>query len=421
VKQARFDHVVDERQQVRQAALALDRVCRNQAVGDFTNGARMLGRMPDRRPDPVDAEAIALFEIERDKFAIDLVGRELIIPDNPGGFTAVHASPTFPHCANGPAATEQGSCSLHHYHAFGLKLASDLALPELRAGSEPADVRIRFRRFPEGTAEPVVPWAELTPGGIIMRMEGIRYIVLGGDSIDITAPAGTSEEDVRVWLLGSVSAALLHQRGYLPLHANVIVRPSEGAVAFAGDSGAGKSTLAAWMESEGHRVLTDDLCAIALDACPMVFESIPRMKLWPETLEAFGRSSDGLTKVASDLDKYHVPLARAPAEDALTPRQLTRVYLLDRAANGEPFRIDRLTGMAAADGILSSAFRWEIGQLIHGGKRAQFDQCVEVARHSAVFRICRTWDMERLDEEAKAIERHLMTPLEELRASPGAP
>jgi hypothetical protein len=278
-------------------------------------------------------------------------------------------------------------------------------------------VKIRFLRLPAGEKESEEPWAELAEEGVVLRMEGIRFLVRDGRFIEVTAPLETEERDVRLWLLGSVAAALLHQRGYLPIHANIVALPGAGAAAFAGNSGAGKSTLAAWMEAHGHEVLADDLCAIRTGGDrPVLFEGIPRVKLNVDSLGLLGRTPEGLEKVAWDLEKYHVPLGRAPRQGSLEPLELRRIYLLDRTAEAQAFRIEQVTGMVAASGVLANAFRWGLGQLIHGGKRAQFDQCVEVARHSAVFRICRTWDMERLDEEAKAIERHLMTPLEELRA-----
>lgn len=225
------------------------------------------------------------------------------------------------------------------------------------------------------------------------------------------APADLDHANIRVWLLGTVVAAILHQRGYLPIHANVIVHGEEAA-AFAGDSGAGKSTLAAWMQARRRQVLADDLCAIRLsDGEAAVFEGVPRMKLWEETLRAFGRTPEGLAKVASDLDKYHVPLEAAPREGSLRPLPLTRIYLLDRAGAGEPFRIERLSGIAAADGVLANAFRWGLGQLIQDQKRTQFDQCLALARRAAVFRIHRTGGMEQLDAEARLIERHLDSPV----------
>ena len=154
-----------------------------------------------------------------------------------------------------------------------------MQLPELHPGHAPADVTIAFARFPPSEREPEQPWVELAGDSVVLRFEGIRFEVQGGASIAITAPADTAERDVRIWLLGTVAAALLHQRGYLAIHANAVRLPGGEAAAFAGESGAGKSTLAAWMEAAGHEVLTDDLCAIRGigGGAPSVFEGIPRM------------------------------------------------------------------------------------------------------------------------------------------------
>ena len=261
-------------------------------------------------------------------------------------------------------------------------------------------------------------WAEVAGDTAVLRFEGMCFTVAGGSTIRIEAPDDKPDIDIRIWLLGTVMAALLHQRDYLPIHANVVALPGDRAAAFAGESGAGKSTLAAWFEVRGHRVLADDLCAIRIgeDGRPQLFEGIPRMKLWRETLEAFGRDPEGLSHVASDLDKYHVPLGRSAEVGSLEPLELERVYLLEFAAEFPLPTIERVTGVNAAHGVLANVFRWGLGQMIQPDPRAQFDQCLAVARHAAVFRVNRRWGMENFAGEAEAIERHLMTPLDELAA-----
>jgi hypothetical protein len=83
-----------------------------------------------------------------------------------------------------------------------------------------------------------------------------------------------------------------------------------------------------------------------------------------------------------------------------------------KAAPEAPAGIERLSGARAAQALLANAFTWELGQKILGNPRAQFDQCLTVANRAAVFRVRREWGMDRFDEEAEAIERHLQTPLD---------
>lgn len=304
---------------------------------------------------------------------------------------------------------------MHQYHAFGLRIASELRLPELHPGRGPADLQILIRRGAVELNDD--DWLRVQTDEVKLLLGGAQFTISGGRSIEITAPEGMPGPDIRLWLLGSVMAALLHQRGYFPLHANVVELPGRpSAAAFSADSGGGKSTLAAWFDRRGYPVLTDDLCAIRTDGpvAPAVFEGIPRMKLWAQTLEAFSLQPARYEKVSSELDKFHVPLSGATREGRLEPLRLERLYVLDKAEGDSGFEVTRLSGAEGAVAVLANAFRWELGQLINREARAQFDQCLALAQNAAVFRVRRSWSMDRFDAEAREIERHLLTPLDEL-------
>jgi hypothetical protein len=276
-------------------------------------------------------------------------------------------------------------------------------------------VRIFYRPTSEPRLADSADWLQFEPGRTSVRFEDIQFTVEDGRSIRIETDPATPAYDIRVWLLGSVMAILLHQRGSLPVHANIVALGEGKAAAFAGDSGAGKSTLATWFDTRGWRVLGDDLCAIRLTEAgePQLFEGIPRVKLWSDTLDMFGRTTSGLEKVASDLDKFHVPMSRSRLLGSLEPLGLERLYVLDRAAEGRPFAIVPVSGAAAAQAVLANAFRWELGQRIQP-PRTQFDQCMAVARHTRAFRIERRWGFDHFKEDCEAIEQHLEMPLEEL-------
>jgi hypothetical protein len=286
-----------------------------------------------------------------------------------------------------------------------------VVLPELHPGVGPGDVTIYFTTLPD--AAPQDDLVTIDGERLYLRLWDIGYEVTGGREIRVTAPEGKALMDVRIYLLGSIMAGLLHQRSYLPIHGNVL-SVDGGAAAFCGDSGAGKSTLAAWFEANGLQVLADDLCAVRFDEQlnPFVFEGIPRMKLWPDSLKLFGRDPRTLDKVASDLDKYHVPLAKAKKTGSLAPVPLRRVYILDRTEEGEDFSVVRLSGAAAAQAVLDNAFRWRLGQDLQENDRRQFDKCLAIASRCAVFRVRRRWSLDHFNADAKQIERHLKAPLD---------
>jgi len=311
--------------------------------------------------------------------------------------------------------------AVHHYHAFGLRLASSIPLPELPPGTGPADVTIEVARGSVAATEQS-GWLDGGGDRIELRLEDMLFIVEDGRRIEIVAPAERGDNDIRIWLLGTVMAVLLHQRGYFPLHANAVILPDGGVAAFSGPSGAGKSTMATFLDRDGFRVLGDDLCAIRFDeqGRPSVYPGIPRLKLWGETLTLFERDTAGLERVASDLLKYHVPLAGIEATGSLAPLPLERLYLLGLAeSDGEPL-IQRLSGAAAAGAVLDNAFRWGIGQSVAGEQsRLQFDQALAIARNVAVFRLARRWGTDQLFAEAATIAAHLSVPLTKSEAAGG--
>ncbi len=298
-----------------------------------------------------------------------------------------------------------------HYHAFGLKLDSQIELPELQRGTGPGDVVIRrSERPPVEHDEAGAGW--LGGGGerLVLQLEDMLFTMSQGRSIDIAAPAGTKENDIRVWLLGTVMAALLHQRGYFCLHANMIRLPGGGVAAFCGPSGAGKSTIAGLLDRAGFEVLGDDLCATRIDAAgrPVVYRGIPRLKLWVASLALLDRSPGAFEKVASDLDKFHVPLESAADLGDLAPLPLERLYLLDRRNEADGALIVPVAGIAAAGIVLDNSFRWTIGQSVAGrDSRAQFDQALAIARGVALFRLARRWGEDYVREEAGEIAAHL--------------
>src|SRR5687768_4578943 len=147
---------------------------------------------------------------------------------------------------------------LNHYSLFGLNAVSEIALPELWPGDPQAspDVVVRFGPVP-CEDEPKHGLVVLSEGEALLVVPGVgRYLMRAGREMIVEADAGSSERNLRLYLLGSAFAALLHQRGLLPLHANAIIVDGR-VIAFMGHPGAGKSTMAAWFHDRGFGILSD--------------------------------------------------------------------------------------------------------------------------------------------------------------------
>ena len=200
------------------------------------------------------------------------------------------------------------------YKAFGLTIASDIALPELLRETDQAceaDVYIE-------KADLTHAWNKrngsddyyaFESGEFMLNIDGTGiYSVRGGNRISFSPAAGAGETAVRLYLLGTCMGALLFQRKLLPLHGSAVVINGK-AYAFVGDSGAGKSTLAAAFLRLGYPLLTDDVIAVTLDRdrVPLVIPAYPQQKLWQESLDRLGMQSDQYLPLYET--KYAIPVA----------------------------------------------------------------------------------------------------------------
>ncbi|WP_260483208.1 hypothetical protein [Sphingomicrobium flavum] len=279
------------------------------------------------------------------------------------------------------------------YRAFGLTIASDLPLTELAAGEGAADVRIDLK---QGDA----PEDLDALGGYAFRTPDAAFSVRGGDTIQIWPTPGVPREDISIWLLGTVMAALLHQRGMLTLHANCFEYGDGLAVAVGGESGAGKSSMAAMAADAGFPVLGDDVLAL-MPGSVEVRPGVLRLKLWQRDLHLVGHTSKGLERAASDLDKYHVPLPPV----GTGPRKLERLYVLEDGDLG----FERLRGAAAGEALVAQLYRFEVGQDVRGDKGEQFRQALMLAHQIQVWRFTRPRGDDGLAIAFEALTDHLGT------------
>jgi len=296
------------------------------------------------------------------------------------------------------------------YAAFGLRLVSQIALPELAAAADDGaapDLVIALGPVARSLAgaQHAEPPVQIEGETFLLDLPPARYLVENGRRVTIDPAPGAAESEVRVWLLGSVIGVVCHQRGLLPLHANAI-EIGGAAAAFAGPSGAGKSTLAAWFQARGRRVLCDDVCVVSFSAEgePTAWPGVPRIKLWRDALTALGRTPDGLERVAADDDKYNLPIR---PEVSPRPLPLERLYLL-RATPATPGRmINRLKAAAAVGAIADNTYRWAIAVKMRRSPEL-LANCVALAKRCEVFTVDRRWGYGDFESGAREIERHLL-------------
>jgi hypothetical protein len=298
----------------------------------------------------------------------------------------------------------------NRYRIFGLSVESELALPELVPVQDgtAADVFISVSA-PEN--EPPADF-QLTAAGneASLNVPGIAvYRMRDGTTMSVAPEANASERDVRLFLLGSAFAAILHQRGLLPLHSNAIEIDGK-AVAFLGHSGAGKSTLAAWFHDRGHGLLSDDVCVVGVDwkGRGVAYGGVPRVRLWRDALEASGRSADSEERAADEWEKYNVRTDRSAIRyDAA----LSHIYLFAGDGAGADTVLTRLTGSRAVQALVENTYRGKYVKLL-GKTQRHFDQCVSLAKNLPIFEVRRPWGLDVLDQVGAALEAHAKSFIE---------
>ena len=183
------------------------------------------------------------------------------------------------------------------------------------------------------------------PGALLQTVPQVgRFLSSDGVLIEFVREADADPLAIEQFLSGSARAALIHQRGGLPLHAACLVSPGgDSAVAIAGHSGAGKSTLAAELIGRGWLLLGDDVTPLYGGSGPvMAWPSKGVLKLWRDACEHLSIDPEGLRALPGERDKYIFPVAAQ-----IEPVRLGYVFLLQRGLKASVASVEGPARLAA--------------------------------------------------------------------------
>ena len=293
--------------------------------------------------------------------------------------------------------------TLFNYAVFGLNVASEIELPELRGRDDRGEPDVVVK------SGEIASDARLTAGLHIIGSEALlwipevgRYLMREGRELIFDPLPEVSARNVRLYLLGSAFAAIIHQRGLLPLHANSIIIDGK-AIGFMGHPGAGKSTMAAWFHDSGFGILGDDVCVVSGGVEPLAHAGVPRLRLWREALEASGRTVDGYEMSFDNYDKYNVPIGEESGLVEQAP--LSHLYLLDDAGGSDRSAIEPLHGAAAVEALVANTYRGGYVQIM-GRTQQHLAACIQLAQLVPVFRVSREWGLDSIAGQARAVAQH---------------
>lgn len=232
----------------------------------------------------------------------------------------------------------------YYYTAFGLSISSQLQFEELLP-IEPTttDLTITLGKTPETLAE--IKFSNITTQAndaeyLLKVKEIANYYILNNSQITIELLDDSSSFLARSYFLGPVLGALLARRGFLTLHSSAI-NVNGKAVLFCGNSGAGKSTTAAYFETLGYPLISDDICPIYQDAQGRVFTQagFPQMKLWQDAIKHLGITpTEKFRKLIQKNNKFVRPLSESFHKH---PTEIAKVFFL-RTTHNQEITIDPL-------------------------------------------------------------------------------
>jgi len=299
------------------------------------------------------------------------------------------------------------------HQAFGLFWHFPFSFPLFRVvpSDVPADVVVELGILPPPSPDARLagPLRLAEPGKVRFGLPGVaKVLVTNGERILVERDPGGSEETLRLLLMGTVAALLLHQRGYLPLHGSGVVTPY-GAVLFVGHSGVGKSTVLGALLKRGYSMICDDLAALRLDedGVTRVCPGAPLYKLWADSAEALDLATTDLHRARLELEKFLVPV---PDRQISVPVPVHAIYQL--STHHQPMVSFEPRDDAGRFNVLLDHTWQKLALKRMGLHGAHFQRTVALARTTRVVSVRRpsrkTVDV---DELAERLEINFLTDL----------
>jgi hypothetical protein len=278
------------------------------------------------------------------------------------------------------------------YQAFGLKIVSEIPLPELsqlNEKKEMADVQVEITDLSEQWSK----YSAEKQKTIVVEDDVVMFhvpqtaifSVQAGEKITFSPMADAEEDKIRLYILGTCMGALLMQRKTLPLHGSVIAIDGK-AYALIGDSGAGKSTLASAFLNKGYQLLSDDVVAVSLlnKNTAIVHPSYAQQKLWQESINELGMEVAQFSPLFERETKYAVPMNSQFFPD---PLPLAGVIELVKT-QGEDIEMIRIEGLARLYKLYRHTFRSSLISKL-GLMEWHFETSTHLASGMEMFQVSR--------------------------------
>jgi len=284
-----------------------------------------------------------------------------------------------------------------------LNIQSDFEIAEMHpADFERQDVTVVMAETPDAIENPARQGVrfQLTDTEFLLNVDDVaRYYVADGSTISVEKRNGSSMQEVRLFLLGVVFGALLHQRGLVPFHGSTLKGEYGNSFMVCGRSGIGKSTLTAHLLKKGYALLSDDVSVVRPEEGQiMVRPSFPFIKLWKDVMEHVDFSLEEGSRLRDPLEKYGYRMDHAFHSE---PVPVKHVFVLN-VHNQEGYKAEELKGIDKFNALKNQTFRFQF--VTDKNRQKHFTVLNQMAQSVKVFRITRPqapMDLERLFQEIR--------------------
>lgn len=226
----------------------------------------------------------------------------------------------------------------------------------------------------------------------------LLFKVKNGNEIVVNSNVDINPTFLRSLILGRAMGTLLHQRGFLVLHASA-VNIDGSAVAFLGWRGNGKSTTTMALINSNYPLVADDVLAIKIeDNIALTIPSFPKIKLRQDIIESFTDEIASNTQIHPDIKKYYYDVKNFSYE----PLPLKRIYILEK---GNKNRIRALETQKAIINLIRHSYCVSI---LEGDKQLEnLKQCANIIKSVQVKCLNTNHHIDKLNSLTKLIEKDI--------------
>jgi hypothetical protein len=294
----------------------------------------------------------------------------------------------------------------YYYMVYGLRIKSEVYLPELTSIDEPEseyiDATISYGKVSEVVEGKILKnhFLKISKSEFFLFIKGVAYYyVAQGNTIVVEPEELCNKKDVKTFLLGSSLGMMLIQRSIVAIHGGTVIVNKKGII-ITGQSGAGKSTLISSFVKSGYEFLADDVSAIGetMDKNFIIHPSYPQQKLCRDAIERMGFNLTMYSKIDDQRDKYAIPLRKSILQ---MPVSLSSIFEINIGAT-DKVEVCEVFGAEKIKIFLRNIYRMEFYELT-GVELKYFNQCLNIVKKVRIYRVTRPKDSFSVKEQMELI------------------